>query len=95
MVGSVEELEQVLERLENYQTVIPEAAVENILSKAGLATPDPQESHQNRFVFFKQWSSWSTLNILNYAYPLAVQRIYTFFIHFVFGFGSVSCVIQH
>jgi hypothetical protein len=36
------ELEPVLERLENYQSVVPEAAVENILSKAGLASADPQ-----------------------------------------------------
>ena len=40
--GSVDELEQVLERLDSYQSVLPEAAVENILGKAGLPSPDPQ-----------------------------------------------------
>jgi len=40
--GSVVELEPVLERLESYRTVLPEAAVEIILSKAGLPPTDPQ-----------------------------------------------------
>lgn len=43
MADSVVDLEQVLERLESYPAVLPESVVENILSKAGLGSSDPQE----------------------------------------------------